>query len=74
MIRTKHAAADVHEVAHRHPANRALHAVGVAVIACSGIAGFPRPSDAQPRQIRRMNGLLQTDSVPASHRPSVAHD
>lgn len=43
MTRTTLAAADVYEATHRHPANRALHAVGIPVIACCGIGGLLGP-------------------------------
>lgn len=41
--RTQSTAADTYAASHQHPANRALHAVGIPVIACCGIAAFLGP-------------------------------
>jgi uncharacterized membrane protein YGL010W len=35
--------ADVYDATHRHPVNRALHALGIPVVACSGIAAVLGP-------------------------------
>lgn len=37
------AAGDLYEATHRHPANRTLHAIGIPLIACCGIAAFLGP-------------------------------
>jgi hypothetical protein len=41
--RTAESGADIYESTHRHPVNRALHALGIPVLACSGIAAVLGP-------------------------------
>lgn len=40
---TQHSSADLYAANHQHPANRALHAIGIPMIACCSIAALLGP-------------------------------
>lgn len=77
MTWSTHTAADVYEATHRHPTNRALHAVGIPMIACCAIAALLGPGIAGTSRRAALAGvaagaaLLLVGHAIEGNRPAI---